>query len=170
MPTIIDNINLRWGKFPNGDMILDDLSRRYSSDEIQEIVKIDLFDEKFIGNLIDYRFADLREREKKVDIKMVDFIEKHYREECCFYSLSHPKNILIRELVLRLLHFMGIKDNLFDEEDLAPSLSLHELWIYPDVYKKLNLGFEKSTYKIISSGELVLDDICQLYLQYCHNK
>lgn len=156
--------------FPYGDCILDDLSTRYSSGEIVEIVKDEqLFSKTFLSNFREYRINQLKEKEKECNVIILDYILENYRKELLFYSKNHPCNKLLIELVRRILELLGIND-------FEPSLKLcreMDSWqeiIYPSVVKEYGLRFQKNTYKDAAlNQECDFEDIVRYYLSYVHD-
>lgn len=159
------------GVFPYPDLILDDLSKRYSGYEIKEIVTyMGLFDKTFLVNYVSYRLSELEVRERECDIKMLDYIQEHYREEQLFYSRNHPINKVIKELTIRILSYMGLS-NRIDYEEEIPSLDQWQEFIYPSVFAGLELKFDKAYYIDGDSIEKrSLDEIVLKYVSYCYGK
>ena len=86
------------------DTIIQLYEEGYSKNEIIQMRadgKIDFkLKEKFTKSL-----NIMRDREKTLDIKIVDFIELNYKENQLFLSHNHPTNIVLLNL---LLHFVKL--------------------------------------------------------------
>lgn len=156
--------------FPYGDCILDELAKRYTSSEIVEIVRIEnFFSSDFLENFRKDRIKKLKEREKRCDIKILDYILDNYKKELLFYSKNHPSNKVIIELVKRIFEFLGYNDFQGDSI-ICNELNMWQELIYPSVYKAYELQFEKETYM-----DPALDESCCFetmvtnYVSYVHN-
>lgn len=159
------------GVFPCSDLFIDELVRKWSVQEIIEIICIEnLFSIQFLQELEMKRFDDLFARDEKCDIKIVDFIKTHYKEEALFYTRNHPTNRVIKELVKRILLFLHIEP-IIEAEQVMGDLSKHQEFIYPSIYNGLDLQFRKKYYSDgISTEHNSLEDEIRKYCSYCYGK
>lgn len=164
--------------FPYNDAIIDELSEKkgftgggYTVDEITQIINLEeLFTPNFLEWVVEYRMKQLKERESKCDIKMMDYIEEHYLNEQLFYSRNHPTNRVLKEESIRILHHINSKWNetIEHEEDIGP-LSVWEEFIYPSVLNGMRLNFTKSKYSDgVSKCKCTMNDEIRKYL-FCHS-
>jgi hypothetical protein len=54
----------------------------------------------------------MRDKEKNLDIKIVDFIELNYKEHQLFLSHNHPTNIIFNEIFIQLMTILQIPYNI----------------------------------------------------------
>lgn len=144
------NTEAKFGYFPYGHKrIMDLIQEGIPPNKILEkSMHADFIPEEVIWEKYNYCMEILRKREKTTDIKLADFIEKHFRQHKLFHSAHHPTNFLLKELVRQILNFMKLKrvkrfnqDTFFDKE-LLDSWNNH--LIYPCVVRVLNLEFDTS--------------------------
>lgn len=62
----------------------------------------------------------MKEREKDLDIKITDFIEKYYREVQLFLSHNHPTNIVFNEVFKQIVNILDLK--IINEKAAVPPL------------------------------------------------
>ena len=160
------------GVFPYPDYIIDDLVRRYDKDKVIDIVmNPDFISEQFMDDYSKYRFCQLKQREEKCDVKILDYVIENYKRELLFFSRNHPKNKVIRVMVARLAGNLGLSGEfLRDIENEV--LKTWQEWIYPSVAKTLELEFEKKLYSDgqTDNEEICLHDIMNKYIEMCHGR
>lgn len=162
--------------FPYFDKIVNGfLEEGKSADEIISLVK----DENLFscGEVIEHCEAsihNLREREKSVEIPIVDYIEENYKKEQLFYTHNHPKNFVIYEYVGRMLKALGI-DNMdeFTKEELNmefDTLRIPSFPVYPCVTKALGLKeYElKMCISNVSSRLITMEEYIREYIHRCY--
>jgi hypothetical protein len=95
------------GKVIGTDTIIQLYEEGYSKNEIIQMRtdgKIDFkLKEKFTKSL-----NIMRDREKNLDIKIVDFIELNYKENQLFLSHNHPTNLIFNEMFIQLMIILQI--------------------------------------------------------------
>lgn len=160
------------GIFQHGDLILDELAeKQYTVEDIFQIISLqNLYNEKFLNDLLQYRLQELQLRETACDIKMVDYIEQNFRKQYLFYTRNHPSNIVIRELCIRILKLIDCKEE-FENETIISELNVWHEFIHPSVKKGLKLEFDKKYYADGESNTKCLytyEQIIRKYLSYCH--
>ena len=106
-----------------------------------EILENNVFKNNEIRDNFNKRIDKLKEREKKCNIKISDFILDNYREKLLFYDPWHPTNYIIEEKCRRILDLLGIKEDNFESES---HLDCREIFIYGCVRKELGLVFEQT--------------------------
>lgn len=169
--------NMNQKDFPYTDGIVDELIKRNKSiDEILELV----LDEDFISKEEVYAKCEdsinnLRQREKDVDIPIVDYIEQNYRNEQLFYTYNHPKNIVMYEYVRRILKALGIGNtDTFTEEELNMEFgtlrAANNFPIYPCVISAL--GLKRYEYKMrishITPRLVAMKEYIREYIERCY--
>ena len=65
-------------------------------------------------------FTELKNRELLLDVNISDFIENHWLEKKLFHVFNHPTNVLLVELVERLIEFAEIKNSVPIMADFWP--------------------------------------------------
>ena len=151
--------------FPYGDCILNELSKRYSVDDIIKIVCLDnLFSAKFLQWIYDTRLMEMQNREELCDVRIYDYIIKHFKEEQLFYSKNHPNRNVFVEFGNRLLYKLGFSDGKI-EQIRMPVLDGWQEIIYPSVASYYGFCFDKTMYlDHIIDEECDLEEIIRLYL------
>lgn len=151
--------------FPYGDCILNELSKKYTVEDIIKIACLDnLFPAKLLQWMYDTRFEEMQNRESVCDVKIYDYIIEHFREEQLFYSKNHPCKKVFIEFGKRLLEKLGFSDGDVEQARM-PILDGWQEIIYPSVASYYGLCFEKTMYlDQIVDEECGLDEIIRLYL------
>lgn len=156
--------------FPYGDFVIDELIQKYDEKDTVKIIKnTNIFTKKFLNDLYNYRIANIEEREKKCDIRMLDYIVENWKKELLFFSKDHPNNHVLFEEARRLLAYLGFDD--FDSEKVeVEELNQYQEVIYPCVKKAYDLKFKHDYYKDISfEGKKSLDEYVKEYVSYIHS-
>jgi hypothetical protein len=75
----------------------------------------------------------LRKKEEVTDVKIVDFINKHYLKHKLFYTHNHPTKIVLVNCLNQILQILGYNES-FDEfdNDFIDPLLLKNKVTYPD--------------------------------------
>ena len=151
-----------------------------SMDEILSLVtRKHYYSQQFLDDLFEKNFISLAQREESVDIKMADYLRQVCKQDIQFYSVNHPKNIIIKELAKRLLAFIGLyqKEEMisFDHEyliDQNETLKITCEAVYPAVYQYLGLQDKEPKYSFNYPGSirsreyLLFEDYVKDYLIY----
>lgn len=111
----------------------------------------------------------IRERENAWDIKILDFILKHYKYEKLFYDDGHPTNVIMKKISEDILHLLGISDRIWTDM----KMDNNEIPIYPWVQKVLGMEWREEN---IRTGEMAIKckdfmDIAEYvreYIWWCH--
>lgn len=151
--------------FPYGDCILNELSKKYSVEDIIKIVCLDnLFSAKLLQWIYDTRLKEMQDREELCDVRIYDYIIQHFREEQLFYSKNHPTKKVFIEFGNRLLSKLGFNDGKI-EQIRMPVLDGWQEIIYPSVAFYYGFYFDKTMYlDHIIDEECDLEEILRLYL------
>lgn len=157
--------------FPYADCILNELSRKYSAEDIVKIVKMDnLFSDKLLQWMYDTRLEEMRKRENLYDVKMYDYILEHFKEEQLFYSKNHPCKKVYVEFGRRILEKIGFNDGEIEEVRL-PIMDGWQEAIYPSVASHYGLCFDKTLYlDPMVDEECELEEFIRLYLSVICDK
>ncbi len=160
---ILSEVNIN--AFPYADCILDELNKKYSVEEIQEIIK---WENLFPVKLLQWHYktgrAEMQERERKCDVVINDYILKNFRTQQLFYTKNHPVEKVFYELGTRILDKLGFADGRVDNVRLQKLDACQEL-IYPSVSKFYNFTFDKDLYlDSVFDEECSLDEMVRMYL------
>jgi hypothetical protein len=131
---------------PYGDKNIQNMWDSLQSKEIAEIIKSENFyskDECF-QNVFD-SLADLMEREKQCDVIISDYIRENYQKQQLFFTVNHPCNIVLLELLNRVFEYCGNRAYSFDLSN-AWENDARNMFIYPSVAKNLELLWAKNKY------------------------
>lgn len=157
------------GLCPYGDRIIQDFCEMGKSTEwiLERVKKEDLFSETEIQNNLDETIQELRRREEKCDIKILDWILENYQKQYLFYSPNHPTNMCFKELVRRILQYLGYQNLIIETEGIMKS-DIIKCCIYPSVYKLLGLKFPMEKFRFHSKlgNEDTLEDYIKKYIEY----
>lgn len=157
--------------FPYGDCILNELSKKYSVEEIVKIVQLDhFFSDQLLQWIYDTRLEAMKEKDSLYDVKIYDYIVSHFRQEQLFYSKNHPCRKVFIEFGKRLLEKLGYEDGELEQARLTILDGWQEV-IYPSVASFYGLRFDKKMYlDQIVDEECELEEIIRLYLYAICNK
>ncbi len=162
--------------FPYTDSIIATFIDRGKS--VNEILNL-VFDEKLMTEVqikmkCKNSLKNLKDREKWVEVPIVDYIEENYCNEQLFYTHNHPKNIVIYEYVRRILKALQIDEvDDFTEEELNMefgTLRINNFPIFPCVIKALGLKKYESKVRIshISSKLIGVGEYIKEYIYRCY--
>lgn len=156
--------------FPYGDCILNELSKKYSVEEIQEIVKWDnLFSVRLLRWHFQTSLAEMLEREKKCDIVISDFILENFSKYQLFYTKNHPVETVFIELGKRILEKLGFEDGRVENVRLQRLDACQEL-IYPSVSEFYHFSFKKELYlDSLFDEECSMEEMVMMYLTCLKN-
>jgi len=135
------------GLIPYGDRQLQENSEKYCKREIgleviiQNLQKADLYSREEILDNVSASLDELKHREKKCQIIISDYIVAHYREKRLFYAVNHPADDLIKEMVKRILVYLGYTNPSIMEAEIKELDEIEE-FIFPCVKEQLELKFE----------------------------
>lgn len=168
--------NMNEKDFPYTDYIVEELlENNKNTDEIMALINDEnLVEPEKIIEKCRKSIDNLRDRERNVEIPIVDYIEKGYIKEQLFYTHNHPKNKVMYEYVKRILRALGInKADVFTEEELDiefGTLRLNNFPIFPCVIKALKLEKYESKMRIsyIDSHLVTMDEYIREYLFRCY--
>ena len=151
--------------FPYGDCILEELSRKYSVEDIVRIVCLEhFFSDRFLQWMYDTRLEEMQNRENLCDVKIYDYIIKCFRKEQLFYSKNHPCKSIFVEFGQRLLERLGFHDGRVEQIGMPIMDGWQEI-IYPSVASYYGLAFDKTLYlDPVVDEECELEEIIRLYL------
>ena len=95
------------------------------------------------GEAAERSLRELRIREVGLDLKMSDVVAAHWRHRKCLYTMNHPTNDVLRELLKRLLARAEVPVS--DDDDLLARYPypLNEISIpaFPSLYRQYGLTF-----------------------------
>ena len=139
-----------------------------------EIQKENFISRDIIVNFYEEQLRVFKEREKDCQIKMYDFVEKNAKKEIFWYSFNHPKNIVIKQLAIRILNYLGINDVTFYDEDLLDgSFGLRGQMqpVYPCVCNELGIKFNPNMlYTVNYNSSQFRIDFSDYVRYYCNSK
>lgn len=111
-------------------------------DNIKEILSDkDLYDINFLDAYVANQLSDFKNREMDCDIKMFDFIQDNYNRTVCFHSFNHPKYFILKELAMRILKFLNITPEIYEEEEITIDMFNQEQPIYPSIHNYFNFDY-----------------------------
>ena len=164
--------------FPYTDVIVSTLLKRGKSvDEIINLLKDEnLVPYSRIVERCETSFENLRQRERHVEVPIVDYIKENYRKEQLFYSCNHPKNIVIYEYTKRIMNSLGInKIDYFTEEEMNMEFGTlgqaNSIPVFPCVIKALGLKKYDSKVRIsnVSSRLIPMEEYIREYIYRCYD-
>lgn len=173
------NDNIAFKHFPFSDDNIDNMIEENKSiEEIVNLLKSESFYSKnHILEHFDKNLSLLKERDKKFQVKIVDFIENNYNNSLLYYNVAHPTNIVLKEIgrrILKLLDLYSIDDYDKIELDEITNLGIDQIPIYPSVAKHLDLKFDTNLIRkhhSLGCNNRVLDfeGYIREYIKWCYN-
>ncbi len=131
-----------YGLFPCKDLFLDKLiNKGYAYQEIKNIIDECNYAPE-MQQMVDDIFLKYSIREKKCDVKIVDYIKKYYKQKLLFFDIAHPSNDVLCNIVEQILSLLNIKPNTIDNACFE-ELSKFALPVYPIVVRNLGLKFSQ---------------------------
>lgn len=106
-----------FGRFPYGDRnIIDRVEAGMSHSEIiKDLSRPDFYSREFLLETVESTLTELSKRERETEIKISDFIRKHYRDRVLFETVNHPVSLIGFEVANQIL----------EQLQLAPILKTH---------------------------------------------
>lgn len=165
-----------FGCFPTADTILDKLIREGKNvGQIMEIVNDEnLYSTEELENNVRTLFDKYKKREENCDIKIVEYIEKNYKDTLLFWDEKHPVNDVLYEKTKQILLLMGISHIEKYSQDNCRTSKGYQLPIYPAIMKKLKLKFPISLEQIrtkkecnLSDRDMNLEEYIRQYIFWC---
>lgn len=156
--------------FPHGDKNIDSLMKSKGIEEIEKILSDPLF---YSASAVEANFNrsihELQSREAFCNVKISQYILNNYQDECLFYTVNHPRKIIIYRVLLEALKYLGIP--LYDMQiDDITELDGNEIFIYPSVMNALKLNFDKRRFywcKFICNERVGFHDYISAYVHIC---
>lgn len=173
------NDNIAYRHFPFSDDNIDSMIEENKS--IKEIINLlkseSFYSKNYILEHFDKNLGVLKEKDKKFQVKIVDFIENNYNKFLTYYDVAHPTNIVLKEIgrrVLRLLDLYSSDDYDKIELDEITNLDIYQIPIYPSVAKHLDLKFDTNLIRkhhSLGCNNRVLDfeGYIREYIKWCYN-
>ena len=138
----------------------------YNIPPIHEIISGSLYSEKEIKENFDNIFEEFDSKERKWDIRIVDYIKKNYKEKKLFYDINHPTNEVMEKIAMGICKLLNIPiEKLF----CTMNLGAYEMPIYPEVRLTLGLKYGKANEEIRKESSLKLIehmDLREYLLEY----
>ncbi|WP_417897203.1 WcbI family polysaccharide biosynthesis putative acetyltransferase [Bacillus haimaensis] len=141
-------------QFPYSDKnVISLIEQGFSKEKIiSELSDENFYSSNEITKILNDSMTDLRKRESDLDIRMVDFLQQHFRNTHLFCTINHPKHPIIRYMTMNILDKLGIPRT-------EISSIVHERFtdhihpIYPSVIKHLNLRFTHGRERCYTLGK-----------------
>ncbi len=130
------------GMFPHEDRIINECIEKGWDVEriVYEILNGCPIKKEEIEENLNSVFSKFKERIQKCDIDEYDFIVENYKKKQLFYDVGHPTNYLIKDMVIKVMHMLGIED---DCDENVVNLDGHEVLLYQCVSNVLGLKWTK---------------------------
>jgi hypothetical protein len=158
------------GLFVHGDYVLDGMLDKSINEVVERVNRIDLIDREKILFMFDKYIEKIRDREKRWDIQIADYIMNEYKNKQMFNDFGHPSNNVIKKMSRNLLKYIGIEDDLKDFK-MIYELDEYEDPIYPCVKEILGLKYQKKYLREQSDKKLVekmtFEEYVREYYYWC---
>lgn len=129
------------GMFCTPDFVIEDCMKRNLT--IEETMdwcnRDDLFDAAEIIEAFEKMISRIKEREKKWDIPISQFIIDHYKHKKLFFDAFHPTNVILKYISEKILDLLNCG---YEEIGCLHCLDAHEEPVYPSVSKILELEWK----------------------------
>lgn len=134
---------------------------------LKRVRKKDLFSKEEIRENLNETIEELKQREEKCDIQILDYILDNYQSEYLFYSPTHPTNLCLKELVRRICIQLGYKEFSIDLYGIAEN-DIVICCIYPSVREELQLSFKREKFRFNRKMgyEDTLEEYVKKYIEY----
>lgn len=166
-------VNVPGGPCPYGDSNIESLYLQgYSAEQIADLLnKEDFYDKEFVIQNMERTFEELKNREKQCDVKISDYLESRYLEEQLFFTVHHPHNVVLKEIMVRTFDLLNIDVRDVNVDTIANN-DRREALIYPSVKKALGIKFEKELFAYFDGEKHLVNfsDYVKAYIAYCFNK
>ncbi len=149
-----------------------------SADEIvKRIASEDYLSSEEVEDFMRVSLSMMELQEKKIDVKIHDYITEHGYKEQLFYDPSHPNNKVLIEYANRLIQYIFPESerklqDIYCYDELVHSLVQLYLWktpVYPCVAKALGLKKYEKSYRINGNTgftqPLTLDEYIYEYIR-----
>lgn len=186
-PQITNSVNLKINSFNKGifhthfpfvDENIDIMVEHDKNiDDIVNLLKSkDFYSKSYILKHFDENLILLKKRDKKSDVQIIDYIENNYSQFLIYYDISHPTNIVLKEIgkrILKLLDLYISED--YDQIELSKrkECDIVQIPIYPCVTKHLNLKFDTTLVRkynsVINDRALDFEGYIREYIKWCYN-
>ncbi len=159
------------GFFPFADTVIDEAVKREENyEEILSFIQGEVFlAEEIQKNFWTY-MEKIREREKKWDIPIYDFIIRNFKKKKLFYDPGHPTNVVMKEIALGILEKIGITDDHIFCEEKMDSV---EGFVYDFVRETLEIEWEdnevrKGSWAKKLGTKMTKEEYIREYLFWCY--
>lgn len=128
--------------FSYGDSWLNEcIAKGMSLDDMfEQIEKGLVYDGDFILKYAEKEWKRLKYQEQESDFKIVDYIEKNYKEKRLFRNETHMENVVLYQYVLQVLRYLGCVVDI--DVPTKPLLNCSQHIIYPCVANALDLKWD----------------------------
>jgi len=137
---------------------------------------IDIYNDNELLNNYNTTIEELKAREQKifdnnfgVDIKISDYIENNYKTLYLFHTYNHPTNILLFELVRRILNKLGLPEIGIGNDIFNELLGDNSIPPCPSVYIKTDMKFKYPEF-VINSKKLTTKYAMMTYIEALSDK
>jgi len=163
------------GAFPHGHQhIVYYIERGLCTEQIiQKSMEDDFLTADFILTKTIESLNILREKEKKTDVRIANFIEANYSKFKLFHTVSHPCNEIFKQVLKQLLPKLKYKTDKVDNHPMFKTelMTVYSPIIYPCVAKTLNLQFDTQGSDFwgiyLSYADFIREYIKRLYPAHC---
>jgi hypothetical protein len=150
--------SLPYGMFPQQSKVL---SACTSEAEALTSVAKEHFDAMQVHAGIDNMLQKLKDNDEKCDVKIHDFISGNWQKSLLFFSVYHPKNVVITHVARQVLNILGLKDVEETIADLPELLEDHHAMILPCVQQIL--GISQPAIKMYDGKMVDANEYASLY-------
>lgn len=153
------------GLFVHGDKYIQNMINQAKPlNVVIEQLKGEVIPKYEILELFDIYIRKIEEREKKWDIKILDYLFKNYKDFQVFNDFGHPSNRVIKEITSRLLEYINLDDDIKDIY-VDTELDEYEDPIYPCVASALGLKYQKKYLRKYSDKKIRNDMDYEEYIK-----
>lgn len=165
------------GLFPHGDKNLNfyiEFEESKGGEEvlIEKLKAQDFYSKDEVLTIFQKYISKIRQREENWDVKILDFILENYCNFKLFYDPGHPTNIVMVEIVKRILKLLGLPYD--DLNEITYQMDSYECPIYRSVSKALNLKYEDINLRKqgmkLCDYEMDFDEWVREYIFWCNKE
>ena len=158
--------------FSYGDSWLNEcIDRGMTADDVMEALSVGkIFELDFVKSYLEDEWKRIRFLEAQSDIKIAEYIQKHFQERRLFRNEAHMENEILKQYAVQVLEALGLFADLPEIEEALMRCSQH--LIYPEVARELGLEWdvEKEMLELYTYDgwkQMTVREYVEQYMMYC---
>ncbi len=101
-----------------------------------------IYEQNGYFDVFDQSLDELARRDKGCNVSAADILQRYLVEQPCLYTINHPMNTLVKDLIISVFRLIEISYNDVHSDFIPPSLSRGPFWPTPSpIIEKLSLRY-----------------------------